>query len=130
MKRMCTALLGAFALLALLASPAWAQEAKEKVWNGKRWEWVTRTPAEAKAPLMEVAREEAEIVGMKTVGKNVVTAYFRRAPAATALKGHSCDTRWTTVLKHYEVRHFCRVNGAEKPCPGMTTAGECLAVVE
>lgn len=126
MRRMC---LGVLAFLAVLAAPAWATQ-EEKIWTGKRWEWVNKAPAETYPLMVEVAREEAETTGMKTVGKNVVTAYYRRAPAAEAPKGHACVTRYSTVLKHLEVRHYCRVDGVEKPCPGMTPAGECLAVLK
>jgi hypothetical protein len=135
MRRLLMSVLGAFGLLAVLAAPAAAQE-KERVWTGKRWDWVEKKVSEEpKTVLVEVAREErkeGDILGMKTVGKHTEIAYFRRMPnpEPAVAKGHACDVRATTVLKHVEFRHFCRVDGVEKPCPGMTATGECLAVVK
>ena len=133
MRRILMSALGAVAVLAAMAAPAAAQE-KERVWTGKRWDWVEKKVAEEpKTMLVEVARgEEGAILGMKTVGKNTEVAYFRRVarPEAAVAKGHACNTRFTTVLKHLERLHYCTVDGAEKPCPGMTPAGECLAVLK
>ncbi|HEX7897635.1 MAG TPA: hypothetical protein VF950_07725 [Planctomycetota bacterium] len=134
MRKLLMTALGAVGLLALMAAPAAAQE--ERVWTGKRWNWVEKKVSEEpKTMLVEVAREErkeGDILGMKTVGKHMENAYFRRMPNAepAVAKGHACGMRATTVLKHVEFRHYCRVDGAEKPCPGMTEAGECLAVVK
>ena len=136
MRKLMWSMLGAAGLLAALAGTARAQEETKRVYNGKRWEWVA-VKADEKPTTLLVAlapgeEKEGDIPGTTTVGKNTVLVYFRRVPipAAEVAKGHTCSERVTTVLKHLEVRHFCRVDGAEKPCPGMTKAGECLAVVK
>lgn len=135
MRRLLMSVLGAVALLAAMAGPAVAQE-KERVWNGKRWEWVQKKVAEEPSTvLVEVAREErreGDIPGMKTVGKNTVIAYYQRMPIPepAVAKGHTCGERVTTVRKHVEFRQYCKVDGVEKPCPGMSEAGECLMVVK
>lgn len=135
MRRLLMSALGAVALLATMAAPAAAQD-KERVWTGKRWDWVEKKVIEEpKTMLVEVTREEhkeGDFLGAKTVGKNTVMTYFRRVPIPEPVvaKGHACSMRVMTVLKHLEFRHFCRVDGAEKPCPGMNEAGECLAVLK
>ena len=128
-----TRVLATAGILTLLGASAVAQEVrKEMVWKGdaKRGAWVEVTVEVPKTVLVE--SKEGDILGMKTVGKNVERVYFKRVPLAeeAVVKGHTCSLRVVTVLKHLEFRHFCRVNGAEKPCPGMSEAGECLAVLE
>lgn len=116
-------------LLVALAAPASAQEVRK--YEGKRWVWVSETAKPAEAYFVKASPgEEGAIPAMTTVGKNVVRAYYRRAAPPEMAKGHRCDEKATTVLKHVEFRHFCRVDGEEKPCPGMTKAGECMAVVK
>jgi hypothetical protein len=126
--------LGVAAMLAALGAPALAQE-KEWAWktDGKRY-WRTE---EAVKPfvmpatfLKEVAAgepTEGAVLGFKYTGKTMERVYFREAPFAAAPKGHECT--WKMVYQKKEVTklHHCLVNGAEKPCPGMTEAGECLA---
>lgn len=134
------AIVALLALLALLAAPAAAQEAKERVWksDGKRsfWAYETVKPVEEpKTILVEVPRgehKEGDLAALKTVGKHYERVYYRRVPLPepAVVKGHTCDMRVVTVLKHVEFRHFCRVDGAEKPCPGMNKAGECLAIAK
>jgi hypothetical protein len=131
MRRLMITVLGAVGLLAALTAPALGQE--ERVWTGKRWEFRAVKAEAPKAAMMAVAAAEktdGDVPGVRTVGKNLERAWFRPAAAEATAKGHFCSQRSTTVLKHVEHRHFCRMDGAEKPCPGMNAAGECLAVVK
>jgi hypothetical protein len=134
---MMTSALAVVGLMAALAAPAVAQE---RVWKGnsKRGTWVEVPVKPAEEPttfLVAVApgeQKEGDVLGVRTVGKHLERVYFRAMPKleAAVAKGHACSLRVTTVMKHLEYRHFCRVDGAEQPCPGMSRAGECLAVVK
>lgn len=132
MFRTLTGVLGVAALLAALAAPAVAQE-KEWVWktDGKRY-WRTEEavkPAVMPATtLKEVAAgEPGAILGFKYTGKTMERVYFKEVPFAEAPKGHECSWKMVYEKKEVAKKHFCLVNGAEKPCPGMNAAGECLA---
>ena len=130
-----TGVLGLAALLTALATPAVAQET-EWVWktDGKRW---TRSEQPVKPFVMpttttiEVAageQKEGDILGFKYTGKRMERVYFREVPRTeVAHKGHECTWRMVYERKAVNRFHYCLVNGAEKPCPGMTEAGECLA---
>ena len=132
MRRLWMGVLAAF----LCAVPALAAAAEEgapaKVWrlDGKRWVLVAEklTPAPEPATLrVEVPKAEAETYAYRTVGKTVERVYFREVPrpAPVVEKGHFCNVRVETVGKHVEFRHFCKVNGVEKACPGMDAEGAC-----
>jgi len=135
MCRKAMGALGVLALLAALATPAVAQE-KEYGWktDGKRY-WRTE---EATAPvpmpatyLKEVpAGEEkaGDVQGFKYLGKRTEAMFFREVPFAEAPKGHECTWKMVYEKKAVYQNHFCQVNGAEKPCPGMNAAGECLGM--
>jgi hypothetical protein len=126
--------LGVAALLAALAAPAVAQE-KEWVWktDGKRYfrtEEAVKPFVMPTTYLKEVpAGEEkaGDLQGFKYVGKRMEKVFFREAPFAEAQKGHECTWKMVYEKKAVYKNHFCLVNGAEKPCPGMNAAGECLA---
>jgi len=136
MFRKMTAALGVLALLAALAAPAVAQE-KERVWktDGKRY-WRTeelRLPAEMPATAL-VALPAGEqtcggILGFRYVGKRMEWTYFQEVPVAPALvPAHECTWRMVYEMKAVNKRHFCLVNGAQKPCPGMGEGGACLGM--
>ena len=136
MRKAWMGVLAVVALFAVLAGPAAAEEGN-KVWrlNGKRWEFVPEklTPApEATTVRVEVPKAEAETWGYRTVGKKTERVYYREVPrpAPVVEKGHFCNLRVETHGKRTVWHHFCKVNGVEKPCPGMNAAGECLAVAE
>ncbi len=132
MCRKLLGVLGAAVLLAALPTSAVAQE-KEWVWktNGKQW---FRTEEAVKPFVMpatflkEVAAyEEGAFLGFKYTGKVMERVYFREVPFAAPAKGHECTWRMAYQKKAMLKEHFCLMNGAEKPCPGMNAAGECLA---
>jgi hypothetical protein len=127
--------LGALALLAALATPAVAQE-KEFVWktDGKRY-WRSEEfvkPFEMPATFLKevpAGEEKAgDVLGLKVVGKRTEKVYFRETPFAEAPKGHECTWKMVYEKKQVLQNHFCLVNGAEKACPGMNGAGECLGM--
>lgn len=134
MFRKLMAFLSASALLALLAAPAVAQE-KEKVWktDGKRW---TQTEAVVTPFVMPTTRfievpekQEGAFLGTKYVGKQLQPAYFLEVPLAKeTVKGHECTWRMVYEKKSSSQYHFCLMNGAEKPCGGMSASGECLGM--
>ena len=134
MFRKMTGLLGVAAMLATLATPAVAQE-KEWVWktDGKRYwrtEEVVKPFVMPQTYLKEVAAGEekaGDVEGMKYIGKRTEKVFFRETPFAEAPKGHECTWKMVYEKKYVNKLHYCLVNGAEKPCPGMTPAGECLA---
>ena len=127
--------LGAVALLAALATPAVAQET-DWAWqtDGKRY-WRVEVPVKPfvmpATTRIEVARgeqKEGDILGFKYTGKTMERVYFREVPRTeVAHKGHECTWKMVYQKKAVNQLHYCLVNGAEKPCPGMTPAGECLA---
>jgi hypothetical protein len=127
------AVLGTAVLLLALATPASAQE-KEWAWktDGKRYfrtEEAVKPFVMPATYLKEVpAGEEkaGDVQGFKMIGKRTQVAYFREVPFAEAAKGHECTWRMVYERKAVNRLHFCLMNGAEKPCPGMTEAGECL----
>ncbi len=136
MLRKMMAALGVAALLAALAGPALAQE-KEMVWNtdGKRY-WRTeelRLPVEQPATALVAvpAGEQAcgGFLGFLYVGKRMEPVTFQEVPLAPALtQGHECTWRMVYEMKAVNKRHFCLVNGAEKPCPGMGEGGACVGM--
>ena len=125
--------LGVAALLAALAGPAVAQE-KEFVWktDGKRYwrtEEIVKPFVMPATYLKEVAAGEekaGDVEGFKYLGKRTEKVFFRETPFAEALKGHECTWKMVYEKKAVNKVHFCEVNGAEKACPGMNAAGECL----
>jgi hypothetical protein len=133
MRRNLMALLGVAAIVAALAGPAMAQET-QTVWrnDGKRWfrsEEAVQPFVMPKTYLMEVAAGEqkaGDVEGRKYLGKHTEVVYFREAPLAEAAKGHECSWKMVYEKKATNQRHFCLENGAEKTCPGMNPAGECL----
>ena len=135
MHRTLMGLLGGVGFLAACALPAATQEEGKQEWVWKRYTRVPVTAAPAEAPktmLVEVPRgqqKEGDIYGTKLVGKNTEFVYYRRVPIPepVVVKGHKCSMRALQVRKHTEFQHFCIVDGAEKPCPGMNEKGECLA---
>jgi len=135
MCRKMMAVFGVAALMAALAGPAVAQE-KEYVWktDGKRW---TRTEEVVKPFVMPAtylkevpAGEEkaGDVQSFKYLGKRTEVVFFREVPFAEAPKGHECTWKMVYEKKAVTRNHFCLVNGAEKPCPGMNAAGECLGM--
>ncbi|MBI3854892.1 MAG: hypothetical protein HY293_04295 [Planctomycetes bacterium] len=135
MNRKLIGVLALFGLLAVIAAPAMAQE------QGKEWIWTFDgkhyfrtegyvTPTEMpKTYLKEVPageNKEGDVQGFKYLGKRTEIVYFRETPFAEAAKGHECSWRMVYEKKYMNKYHFCLVNGAEQPCPGMTEAGECL----
>lgn len=133
MRRNLMALLGVAAIVAALAGPAMAQETRT-VWrtDGKRWshsEEAVLPFVMPKTYLMEVAagnQKEGDVQGLKYLGKRTEVVYFRETPFAEAPKGHECSWKMVYEKKATSQRHFCLENGAEKSCPGMNPAGECL----
>jgi hypothetical protein len=133
MRRNLMALLGVAAIVAALAGPAMAQETRT-VWrtDGKRWfhsEEAVQPLVMPKTYLMEVAagnQKEGDVQGLKYLGKRTEVVYFREAPLAEAAKGHECSWKLVYEGKATSLRHYCLENGAEKTCPGMNPAGECL----
>lgn len=135
MLRKLMVVLGVAALMAALAGPAVAQE-KEWVWktDGKRY-WRTEEfvkplvmPATylKEVPAGEVKAGDVE--GFKVLGKRTEKVFFRETPFAEAPKGHECTWKMVYEKKTVTQNHFCLVNGAEKACPGMNAAGECLGM--
>jgi len=133
MRRNLMGFLGVAALLAALAAPAMAQET-QTVWqtDGKRWSRSEEAVKPFVMPTtyrMEVAAGEekaGDVQGFKYLGKRTEAVYFREMPFAEAPKGHECSWKMVYEKKAMSQRHFCLENGAEKPCPGMNAAGECL----
>jgi hypothetical protein len=135
MCRKLMGVLGVAALVGALAGPAVAQE-KDYVWktDGKRW---TRTEEVVKPFVMPAtylkevpAGEEkaGDIEGFKYLGKRTEKVFFRETPFAEAPKGHECTWKMVYEKKVTTKVHFCLMNGAEKACPGMNAAGECLGM--
>jgi len=135
MWRKVMAVLGVAALMAAFAGPAVAQE-KEYVWktDGKRWfrtEEVVQPFVMPRTFLAEVPAgefKEGELPAFKYIGKRMERVFLKETPFAEAAKGHECTWRMVYLKKAVEKEHFCLVNGAEKTCPGMSAAGECLGM--
>ena len=132
MCRKVMSVLGVAAMMAALAAPAVAQE---KEWvcknNGKLFFRTEEAVSPFVMPatyLKEVAAvEEGAFLGFKYTGKLMERVYYKEVPFAAAAKGHECTWRMAYQKKAMMKEHFCLRNGAEKPCPGMNAAGECLA---
>ena len=126
--------MGVAALLAALAAPAVAQET-DYVWkfDGKhyfRTEEAVKPFVMPTTFLKEIAageQKEGDVQGFKYLGKRTEIVYFRETPFAEPAKGHECSWKMVYEKKTMNKLHFCLVNGAEQPCPGMTEAGECQA---
>jgi hypothetical protein len=109
--------------------------AQEKGWksDGKRW---TRTEEASTPFVMPTTRfievpekQEGAFLGTKYVGKQLQPTYFLEVPLATeTVKGHECSWRMVYEKKSSSQYHFCLMNGAEKPCSGMSASGECLGM--
>jgi len=135
MWRKLMGVFGVTALVAALAGPAVAQET-EYVWkfDGKRY-WRTEEFVKPfvmpTTYLKEVAAGEekaGDFEGFKYLGKRTEKVFFRETPFAAAAKGHECTWKMVYEKKYMNQLHFCLMNGAEKPCPGMNAAGECLGM--
>jgi hypothetical protein len=113
--------LGVLAMLAALATPAVAQD-EEYGWktDGKRYWRTEEAAAPALMPatyLKEVPAGEqkaGDVQGFQYLGSGPRSCSFAKSRSPKPRRGTSAPGRWC--------------NGAEKPCPGMNAAGECLGM--